>query len=121
MTFTLVGTDYYPSAAYALVDATGVASEVNIAAAGAGPTDGFTEYRAFLNDPAHDNIRPRWGDYGAAVTDGNDIWFASEYIGQTCSLAQYYPAPPSPAGFGSCDGTRASLGNWDTRISKITP
>ena len=36
--------------------------------------------------------------------------------GQTCTLAQYEAAP-----FGSCGGTRTSLGNWDTRISKLTP
>jgi hypothetical protein len=55
------------------------------------------------------------------VTDGSDLWFASEYIGQTCSLSQYYSAPPSLASFGSCGGTRATLGNWGTRISKLTP
>jgi len=57
-----------------------------------------------------------WGDYGGAVADGNSIWIASEYIGQTCTLAQYEASP-----FGSCSGTRTSLGNWDTRISKLTP
>lgn len=66
-----------------------------------------------------------WGDYGAAWTDGSDIWIASEYIGQACTLAQYYPgssaSPPSLAGFGSCGGTRVSLTNWFTRISELTP
>ena len=121
MTYTLVGGDHYPSAAYSMVSSNGVENVVHVASEGLGPQDGFTEYRAFLNDPVNDQIRPRWGDYGAAVTDGSDIWFASEYIAQTCSLAQYYPAPPSPAGFGSCGATRASLGNWATRISKVTP
>ena len=50
------------------------------------------------------------------MTDGNNVWFASEYIGQTCTLAQYLTAP-----IGSCGGTRTSLANWGTRISKVTP
>ena len=67
----------------------------------------------FANDGVHP--RPRWGDYGASVaTDDNTIWLASEYIAQTCTLAQYMTAP-----FGSCGGTRATLGNWATRVSAI--
>ena len=31
----------------------------------------------------------RFGDYGAAVVDGETIWAAAEYIGQTCTLAEY--------------------------------
>lgn len=115
--FTVVGEDYYPSAGYATIDAAGNVGPVHIAAAGLGPSDGFTSYKAFVGDPP----RTRWGDYGAAVTDGNAIYIASEYIAQTCTLAQYYPAPPSPAGFGSCGSTRTSLANWATRISKLNP
>ena len=40
----------------------------------------------------------------------------SEYMGQTCTLAQYEMAP-----VGQCGGTRTSLANWATRISVITP
>lgn len=108
MAFTLVGKYNYPSAAYALIDANGVGS-IHIAAAGLGPQDGFTEYQAF-GPP----FRPRWGDYGAAVPVGNSVWIASEYIGQTCTLAQYEATP-----FGSCGGTRVPLGNWYTRISQV--
>jgi hypothetical protein len=115
--FSVMGQDYYPSAGYATIDTSGTVGPVHIAAPGLGPTDGFTSYQAFVGDPP----RTRWGDYGAAVTDGNQIWLASEYIGQTCTFAQYYPAPPSPAGFGSCGGTRTSLANWGTRISKLNP
>jgi hypothetical protein len=111
--FSVLGGDYYPSAGYATIDAKGNVGPIHIAAAGLGPDDGFTGYNAFQY------FRSRWGDYGAAVTDGSSIWIASEYIGQTCTYAQYYPAPPSPAGFGSCGGTRTSLANWDTRISKV--
>ena len=113
--FTVLGADYYPSAGYALISADGSVGPIHVAAAGLGPDDGFTGYNAFQY------FRPRWGDYGAAVTDGNNLWIASEYIGQTCTYNQYYPAPPSTAGFGSCGGTRTSLANWGTRISKLTP
>jgi len=111
MAFTVVGGDYYPSAGYAAIDASVGVGDVHIAATGLGPDDGFTSYKAFVGNPP----RTRWGDYGAAVADGNTMWIASEYIGQTCTLAQYRAAP-----FGSCGGTRTSLGNWDTRISHLT-
>ena len=110
--FTVMGDDRYPSAGYVTIDAAGSVGPIHIAAAGLGPDDGFTSYKAFVGDPP----RTRWGDYGAAVTDGNSLWIASEYIGQTCTLGQYLTAP-----IGSCGATRTSLGNWYTRLSKLTP
>lgn len=110
--FTVVGEDYYPSAGYATINANGSVGPVHIAAAGLGPSDGFTSYKAFVGDPP----RTRWGDYGAAVTDGQNIWIASEYIAQTCTLDEYLTGT-----IGSCGGTRTSLANWATRISKLTP
>lgn len=112
MALTLVGPDHYPSAAYVGLNAERGNGDVKIAAEGVGPQDGFTGYKAFGNPP-----RPRWGDYGAAAVDENgDIWIASEYIAQTCTLAQYMAAP-----FGSCGGTRTALANWATRVSLINP
>ncbi len=111
MAFTLVGRNFYPSAAFASITANGVGT-VQLAAAGAGPADGFSGTAVF-NAP--NPARPRWGDYGAAVVDGNNIWIASEYIGQTCNLAQYL------ATGASCGGTRTALANWDTRISEVNP
>jgi hypothetical protein len=110
--FTVVGETHYPSAGYATIDANGSVGPIHIAAEGLGPTDGFTSYKAFVGDPP----RTRWGDYGAAVTDGNSIWLASEYIGQTCTLAQYLTGA-----IGSCGGTRTSLMNWYTRLTKLNP
>jgi hypothetical protein len=110
MAFTVVGADHYPSAGYAGIDAISGVGAVHVAAEGLGPQDGFSGYRAFGDPP-----RPRWGDYGAAAVDGNVIWIASEYIGQTCTLAQYTAAP-----FGSCGGTRTALANWGTRISEVS-
>jgi len=110
--FTVVGGDHYPSAGYAPIDASGSVAAIHVAAEGLGPTDGFTSYKAFVGDPP----RTRWGDYGAAVTDGTLIWIASEYIAQTCTLAEYLTGA-----IGSCGGTRTSLGNWATRISELAP
>lgn len=109
--FSLMGRDFFPSAGYVTIDSAGRTGPIHVVAAGAGPADGFTGYKAFVGDPP----RTRWGDYGAAVTDGSAIWFASEYVDQTCTLAQYL-APP----IGSCVGTRTVLANWATRITKVT-
>ena len=111
MAFTLVGRDFYPSAAFASIDAGGVGA-VQVAATGVGPADGFSGTAAF-NAP--NPARPRWGDYGAAVVDGSNIWIASEYIGQTCNLSTYL------ATGASCGGTRTVLANWDTRITEVNP
>ncbi|MFI5908547.1 hypothetical protein [Dactylosporangium sp. NPDC051541] len=112
MAFTLVGDGYFPSAAYSAFDGRTGAGAIYLARAGLGPQDGFTGYKALSGNPP----RPRWGDYGATAVDGNNIWIASEYIGQTCTLAQYEATP-----FGSCGGTRTALANWGTRISLIKP
>jgi hypothetical protein len=108
--FTLTGDNDYPSAALGGLDAKSGMGDVQVAAAGAGPWDGFTSYVIFGSG------RPRWGDYGAAAVVGGDIWIASEYVAQTCTYAQYLIAPP-----GQCVGTRGALGNWSTHISKVTP
>ncbi|MFN8559147.1 MAG: hypothetical protein U0531_18020 [Dehalococcoidia bacterium] len=108
--FTLTGPNHFPSAAYAPLSLAGV-TEVHVAAAGAGPQDGFAGYNLGTGPG-----RPRWGDYGGVAVDGNDIWFASEYIAQTCTLAQYLAAP-----LGQCGGTRDAFGNWSTRVSRWTP
>ena len=110
MGFTLVGQDHFPSAGYTGMDAKIGAGNVEVAAEGLGPQDGFTGYKAFGSSSS------RWGDYAAAATDGKTVWIANEYIAQTCTLSQYTAAP-----FGSCGGTRVSLGNWGTRVSAVTP
>jgi hypothetical protein len=109
--FTLLGRGYYPSAAFTSISVNGTGA-VQVAATGVGPDDGFTgtAYFNFPNPP-----RPRWGDYGAAVYDGTNMWIASEYIGQSCNLSQYM------ATGASCGQTRTSLANWDTRITEVNP
>ena len=128
MAFSVVGEGFHPSAGYAVLDGNArkskdVVGPVHVAANGLGPEDGFSGYKAFEDPP-----RPRWGDYGAAWLNGDDIWIASEWIGQRCTLTgpgQYYPNPGTAAanlaGFGSCNGTRVALTNWGTRLSRVTP
>ena len=111
MAFTVTGGDRFPSAGYALINGSGT-GPVHVAANGAGPADGFSGY-ALENLP--NPLRPRWGDYGAAAVVGNQVWLASEYIGQTCDLATY-----EATNF-RCGNTRTALANWDTRISLVTP
>jgi hypothetical protein len=88
------------------------ASPVYTAARGQGPQDGFSEYEFFGSTPGVPE--PRWGDYGAAATDGRVIWFASEYTGQACTFEVFKDDP-------TCGGTRTTLANWYTRISAYRP
>src|SRR5258708_9137357 len=111
MAFTLVGRDFYPSGAFASISAAGT-GEVQIAAAGAGPADGFSGTAVF-NAP--NPARPRWGDYGAAVFGGSNFWIASEYIGHTCTLPQHV------ATRASCGRTRTLLANRAPRPSAVHP
>jgi hypothetical protein len=108
--FTVMGEDNHPTAAYARIDDRGRVGPIRFAAAGVGVDDGFTSYKAFVGEPPS----ARWGDYGAAVTDGRDIWVASEYIASTCTLAEWLTGA-----IGSCGGTRTALGNWATRLTKL--
>lgn len=139
--FTDTGDSTYPSAAYAAIDAiAGVGAWADVpGGTGAAVDDGFTSYRQQVggNPP-----RTRWGDYGAAAVDGNSIWIASEYIAHacdyttwggpffaggtgdnllgTCAGGTFIFGPPA-SGTPGTPGTRAALGNWSTRISKLTP
>ena len=109
MALTVSGGDRFPSAGYALISSSGT-GPVHVAADGAGPADGFTGYKFFNNPP-----RPRWGDYGAAAVVGDQVWLASEYIGQTCDLDTFLSTSFT------CGKTRTLFANWDTRISLVTP
>ena len=125
---TVAGGTTFPSAGYAAIDAQAGMGDVQIAAAGQANDDGFTSYKQQLNRAIP---RTRWGDYGAAAVDGDSVWIASEYIAHACDYTTW--GGPFFAGgtgdnlLGTCSGspdlpgTRAALGNWSTRISKITP
>ena len=86
---TLVGPDWYPSAALIPFDTFSTASTLQVAAAGTLPDDGFTGYDYGL---------ARWGDYNTAVAaaDGS-VWMGVEYIGN-------YP--------------RSEFANWNTYVMR---
>lgn len=111
--FSVTGPDRFPSAAYAVIGVTG-AGDVHIAGAGVGPDDGFSGYTSpSLGLAAPDPGVGRWGDYSAAVAgpDGS-IWFATEYIGQACTDAEFNADT-------TCGGTRTILANWGTFIGNV--
>jgi len=108
--FSLLGRDFFPSAAYASIDINSGAGPIRIVAQGLGPDDSFTGY----NPTSQFGARQRWGDYGAAAFDGKNLWLGSEYIGQTCTLSEFVSS-----GF-SCGATRTQLGNWYTRLTKLS-
>ncbi len=97
MAFTLVGEDWFPSAAYSRIVG-GDNGPVHVAREGIRPEDGFTCYNAFVGD----NSRGcRWGDYSEVnVNPDGDFWFTTEYIH---------------------DGPRTSLANWGTWIGNVDP
>lgn len=96
VTFTVVGPDYFPSAAYAPLSLTAGLGPIRIAAAGTAPEDGFTPLKAFGGSGV-----ARWGDYSAAVSDpSGTIWMADEFIGN------------EPRDFYT---------NWDTFVYAVTP
>ncbi len=73
---TLVGPDWYPSAAFIPFQALGTPATIQVAAAGALPEDGFTGY-----PPTGDGVA-RWGDYNTAVVNSDGtVWMVVEYIG----------------------------------------
>lgn len=91
--FSVVGQDFFPSAAFATLDANSGAGPIVISGPGAFPDDGFSGYFPFRV--------ARWGDYSAAVADENGaIWFGNEMI------------PNAP---------RTLFANWGTFITKVTP
>jgi hypothetical protein len=126
MAFTDTGDTTYPSAAYASIDANAGIGAWNDIALGAAPDDGFTSYKAQVGNPP----RTRWGDYGAASVDGNNVWIASEYIGGSCDYTAWGGPFFGLTGdnlLGTCGGAshgpgvRTALANWSTRISELTP
>ena len=108
--FSLMGPNDYPSAAYVAFDAHAGTGDIRLAATGAGPDDGYTNYAVAFGAPP----RTRWGDYGAAIAEGSRIWMASEYIGQACTLMQWLTTGLT------CNNTRRGAANWDTRITAVT-
>jgi hypothetical protein len=97
--FTLVGTNYFPSAAFLPINTFSTGSAIQVAAFGVAPEDGFSGYET----PGSVGLA-RWGDYATAVAaaDGS-IWMGTEYIPYITT------ATPPP------------LANWGTLLLKYLP
>jgi hypothetical protein len=112
LSFTLTGPNDFPSLAYVHLSQAQGAGDIHIAAHGIGAQDGDSGYDGLTGNPP----RPRWGDFGSTAVVGNEIFAAQEYIGQSCSLTEYRLSSP----FGTCNSTRGSLGNWGTRVIRLS-
>jgi hypothetical protein len=74
--FSMSGVNLFPSVGYVEFRQSGLEGEIQIAAAGTGPEDGFSGYRSLGG-----NGEARWGDYSAVtVSADGEIWLAGEYI-----------------------------------------
>ena len=76
--------------------------------------------------------RTRWGDYSATAVDGNSVWIANEITQDSLCDYTKWGGPFFVGGtgdnlLGTCGGPshgagiRTALGDWNTRISKLTP
>jgi hypothetical protein len=97
ITFTLVGPDYYPSAAFVPIDTVSTGTAVQIGGAGAFPEDGFTGYP---NNGTFSTGVARWGDYATAVYSDGFVYMVAEFI------------PNAP---------RTQFANWGTQIMRVVP
>ena len=111
MSFSISGVDRFPSAAYVTMDRDGASKLVHVAGAGKDPEDGFTGYPQFSTPPPPPPNIARWGDYSAAVADGDRLWFAAEYIPKTCPSLTSTTTPPC----------RTVNANWGTFVSALRP
>jgi hypothetical protein len=98
MVFSLIGPDYYPSAAYVRFNSdAGPRGPVVVAGAGVAP------YVSFNTVPG--KSAGRWGDYSAAADDRNNVWGAAEFV--------------PVATFGAA--SQGGLANWGTYVWRLTP
>ena len=109
ITFSYSGTNVYPSAGYASLDAFHGLGPLHTLAAGQKPSDDFSGYPQFApGDPSAAHFTARWGDYSAATADpfGN-LWFATEWIPGTFG---FIPPSTSPPSF---------IANWGTAVGQL--
>lgn len=99
ITCSLIGPDFYPSAAFVPVDSHLKATGLFISSPGAAPSDGFTGYSAYGGGGI-----ARWGDYSEAQADeAGNIWMAQEMVSASSSTV------------------RSSLANYGMHITKVVP
>ncbi len=99
ITCSLIGPDFYPSAAYVPLDSHLKASNLFISSLGAAPSDGFTGYATYGGKGIS-----RWGDYSEAQADETGaIWMAQEMVSASSATR------------------RSALANYGTHITKVVP
>lgn len=97
--FSIAGEDFFPSAAYAVLDAANGAGPIVISFPGVAPDDGFSGYFPYAFRVG------RWGDYSWAVSDeAGNIWMGAEVIPAKSPLETFVP-----------------FANWGTFITTVTP
>lgn len=97
--FSVAGEDFFPSAAYATLDASNGAGPIVISFPGVAPDDGFSGYAPFAFRVG------RWGDYSWATSDeAGNIWTGAEVIAPKSPLETFIP-----------------FANWGTFITSVTP
>ena len=79
---TLVGPEFYPTAAYIPFTTWEPSSNVEIAGPGVGPNDGFA-------GTALGDYRTRWGDYGAAAVSPNGTVWRAERVHRAASATSH--------------------------------
>ena len=111
--FTVVGADNYPSAGYAAIDAKVGTGDVHIAGAGLRPGRRVAHYKFFVGNPP----RTRW------VTTAPPLLTATRSGSPASTSVKLHPGPIRDAPIRRLreDTRRVPLGNWGTRISKLTP
>ena len=112
--FTLTGSNYYPSSAFAWISKTlssAIGGTIYVSAQGKSPQDGFTEYQYVQYNAFY---RPRWGDYTWAVWSGGSIYFSTEYIQSPNCANQVFINS-----HGTCGGTRDPYANWGTSLNVV--
>ena len=102
--FSVAGNDYWPSAGFARFDAKKGPGDVQIAGAGAGPLDDFSGYVTKANSKRPQGPA-RFGDYSAALLDGDTLWMSNEFVPNACAA---YP----------CTG-RDRRTNWGTNVTRL--
>ena len=104
VTCSLIGPDYYPSAAFVLLDSHLKAKTLTISSLGAAPSDGFTGYGNKDKNGNPVQGIARWGDYSEAQSDENgSIWMAQEMVSAGSAKR------------------RSVLANYGTHITKVVP
>ena len=113
MVYSVTGNNTFPSLAVSKFNIHNGPGAIPIVLHGQDVLDDFCTDFPFCGTPPID-YRPRYGDYSYAVSNGNTVWAAGEYVqAPSCSDGQFLFDP-------SCGGTRGAFSNWGTGLVRLT-